>query len=222
MSSIAFLPVSQSQKNVFNLKELNKLFSEMLVNASKTIVSLSADDLTEENVQNAIKDSIETVYKPEELQADGKKTKVKRTKQALTSYIYFCNENRSIVKEENPDLDPKDITRALAEKWASLSDKEKQPYVDMHNEEAEELKRKRESGEEEEETSSTKAPATKAPATKAPAAKAPATKEAATKAPAAKAPAAKAPAPKAPSVTVEDDDEPILQPSTDKKAKAKK
>lgn len=220
MSSIAFLPVSQTQKNAFNLKELNKRFSEMLVNASKSIASLTGDEFTEENIQNVLKDTIESVYKTEELVSSEKKPKAKRAKQAFTSYIYFCKEQRSVLKDEHPNATPTELTSLLAEKWGSLTEEEKQPYIDMHNEEAEELKKKRESGEESSEESKPEKKVVKAPAPVS-APKTPAPKTSAS-APASKAPATKAPAPKAPTVTVEDDDEPILQPSTDKKAKAKK
>jgi hypothetical protein len=139
MSSIAFLPVVNTQKNSFNFKELSKLLDEMVANVSKSVVELSVsetEELTEEKVQSIIMSSIETVYKKEEV----KKVKAKRPKQALTSYILFCKANRASVKEENGDLDPKDITRKLASMWKDLSDEEKQPFIDESKREAEKLK----------------------------------------------------------------------------------
>lgn len=139
MSSIAFLPVVNTQKNSFNFKELSKLLDEMVANVSKSVVELSVsetEEITEEKVQSIIMSSIESVYKKEEV----KKVKAKRPKQALTSYILFCNANRASVKEENGDLDPKDITRKLASMWKELSDEEKQPFIDESKREAEKLK----------------------------------------------------------------------------------
>lgn len=139
MSSIAFLPVVNTQKNSFNFKELSKLLDEMVANVSKSVVELSVsetEELTEEKVQSIIMSSIETVYKKEEV----KKIKAKRPKQALTSYILFCKANRASVKEENGDLDPKDITRKLGSMWKELSDEEKQPFIDESKREAEKLK----------------------------------------------------------------------------------
>ena len=139
MSSIAFLPVVNTQKNSFNFKELSKLLNEMVANVSKSVVELSEsnlEDLTEEKVQSIIMSSIETVYKKEEV----KKVKAKRPKQALTSYILFCNANRASVKEENSDLDPKDITRKLASMWKELTIEEKQPFIEESKCEAEKLK----------------------------------------------------------------------------------
>ncbi len=139
MSSIAFLPVVNTQKNSFNFKELSKLLDEMVANVSKSVVELSVsetEELTEEKVQSIIMSSIETVYKKEEV----KKVKAKRPKQALTSYILFCNANRASVKEANSELDPKDITCKLASMWKELTDEEKQPFIDESKREAEKLK----------------------------------------------------------------------------------
>ena len=133
-NNIAFLPVNNTQKNSFNFKELTKLLNEMVTNASKSIIEL--DEMNEENIQSTILASIEAVYnKP-----DGKKKKEKRGEQALTSYILFCNANRAEVKTKNPDMDPKDITRTLANMWKNLTEDEKQPFIDQSKREAERIK----------------------------------------------------------------------------------
>ncbi len=133
-NNIAFLPVNNTQKNSFNFKELTKLLNEMVTNASKSSIEL--DEMNEENIQSTILASIEAVYnKP-----DGKKKKEKRGEQALTSYILFCNANRAEVKTKNPDMDPKDITRTLANMWKNLTEDEKQPFIDQSKREAERIK----------------------------------------------------------------------------------
>jgi hypothetical protein len=134
-NTIAFLPVVNTQKNSFNFKELNKLLNEMVLDASKSI-TLIKDELDEEKIRDCILKSIETTYANQ----SEKKVKTKRAKQALSSYILFCNEKRSGVKDSNPDMDPKDITRTLANMWRELSDDEKQPYIDESKREAEKLK----------------------------------------------------------------------------------
>jgi high mobility group protein B3 len=133
-NNIAFLPVNNTQKNSFNFKELNKLLNEMVSNASKSIIEL--DEMNEENIQSSILASIEAVYNKQE----SKKKKEKRGEQALTSYILFCNANRAEVKEKNPDMDPKDITRTLANMWKNLTDEQKKPFVDESKREAERIK----------------------------------------------------------------------------------
>jgi len=140
-NSIAFLPVDNSQKNSFNFKELNKLLNEMVSTASKSILEIESSNLNEESIQECITKAIESVYHKQ----DEKKVKAKRPKQALTSYILFCNANRSKVKEDNQDLDPKDITRKLAELWSKLSDKEKQPFIEESKRDAERIKKESES-----------------------------------------------------------------------------
>ena len=138
-NNIAFLAVNSSQKNCYNFKELTKSMNEMVLSASSSIVKLNSEDMTEEKVQSVILEAINSVYyKPEEV--SGKK-KVKRDKkQALTSYIIYCNAFRSKVKEENPEMDPKDVTRTLAEMWNKLSENEKKPYVEESKRQAELIK----------------------------------------------------------------------------------
>ena len=50
-------------------------------------------------------------------------------KNPLNSYMFYCNSNRSKVKEENPDLDAKSVTKEIALRWNSMSDEEKTPFV---------------------------------------------------------------------------------------------
>jgi hypothetical protein len=56
--------------------------------------------------------------------------KVKNTgpKRGLSSYIFFCKENRSLVKEENPDLSTKELTSELGKKWREMEEEDRVPY----------------------------------------------------------------------------------------------
>jgi hypothetical protein len=49
-------------------------------------------------------------------------------KRSRSAYIIFCNENRSNVQTDNPDLGAKDITRKLASMWKALPEKKRVPY----------------------------------------------------------------------------------------------
>ena len=60
-----------------------------------------------------------------------KKAKHKGPKRARTSYIFFCTEHRPLIKEENPDMNTKEITSQLGVQWKALSDKEKKTYVKL-------------------------------------------------------------------------------------------
>jgi high mobility group protein B1 len=50
-------------------------------------------------------------------------------KKAKTSYMIFCEEKRSQVKDENPEMKMIDITITLGKKWRELSDDAKGRYV---------------------------------------------------------------------------------------------
>lgn len=51
-------------------------------------------------------------------------------KKALTPYLFFTQENRDKIVKENPGIKFNDIGRKLGEKWKTLSDQEKQPYME--------------------------------------------------------------------------------------------
>ncbi|KAI8886170.1 hypothetical protein K501DRAFT_178371 [Backusella circina FSU 941] len=52
-------------------------------------------------------------------------------KRNLTSYIYFVQDVRERIAQENPSLSATDVARVLGEKWNALTDKEKQPYIKL-------------------------------------------------------------------------------------------
>lgn len=49
-------------------------------------------------------------------------------KRALSSYMFFANENRDIVRSENPDVTFGQIGRLLGERWKALTPEDKEPY----------------------------------------------------------------------------------------------
>lgn len=57
---------------------------------------------------------------------DGEEKSEKKTK--VNGYINYCNKHRAEYKTKNPDVQPKDITRALAAEWKLLSEEEKDTY----------------------------------------------------------------------------------------------
>lgn len=52
-------------------------------------------------------------------------------KKNISSYIFFCKAQRSNVKDNNPDMDTKDITRELGRLWKQLDDDKKKEYIDQ-------------------------------------------------------------------------------------------
>ena len=57
-----------------------------------------------------------------------KSSKKKSSAKKLTGYTYFCRENRSDVKDDNPEMSAAEITKQLAKLWKELSEEEKQEW----------------------------------------------------------------------------------------------
>jgi hypothetical protein len=51
-----------------------------------------------------------------------------RPKRKLTGYIYFCQQSRPSVKEDNPDMSPKQLTSELGRLWNQLDDSTKKSW----------------------------------------------------------------------------------------------
>ncbi|CCK72326.1 high-mobility group nucleosome-binding protein KNAG_0J02470 [Huiozyma naganishii CBS 8797] len=49
-------------------------------------------------------------------------------KRALSAYMFFANENRDIVRSENPDVTFGQIGRLLGERWKALDGEGREPY----------------------------------------------------------------------------------------------
>lgn len=59
--------------------------------------------------------------------------KDKGLKKPASPYILFTKVERPKIKRENPDLTTMQISSKLGAKWATLSQVEKQPFVDQYN-----------------------------------------------------------------------------------------
>ncbi|KAI4126501.1 MAG: hypothetical protein LQ338_003720 [Usnochroma carphineum] len=49
-------------------------------------------------------------------------------KRGLSAYMFFANENRDIVREENPGIGFGQVGKVLGEKWKALDQKQREPY----------------------------------------------------------------------------------------------
>ncbi|ODV66282.1 high mobility group box, partial [Hyphopichia burtonii NRRL Y-1933] len=49
-------------------------------------------------------------------------------KRSLSAYMFFANENRDIVRAENPGISFGQVGKLLGEKWKALGADEKVPY----------------------------------------------------------------------------------------------
>jgi len=57
---------------------------------------------------------------------------VVKPKQVKGAYIYFFTLNYKSTKEKNPSLTITEITKQTGEKWNKMTEKEKQPFVKLH------------------------------------------------------------------------------------------
>jgi len=66
--------------------------------------------------------------------AKGKTEKRKKDpnapKRGLSAYMFFANDNRDKVREENPGIKFGEVGKILGEKWKELTDKDKKPFED--------------------------------------------------------------------------------------------
>jgi hypothetical protein len=58
-------------------------------------------------------------------------------KRARTAYLYFCQQQRPVVKTENPEQDVREQTRTLGARWKALTEAERQPYATLASEDKE-------------------------------------------------------------------------------------
>ncbi|PSR77666.1 Non-histone chromosomal protein 6 [Coniella lustricola] len=49
-------------------------------------------------------------------------------KRGLSAYMFFANEQRENVREENPGIKFGEVGRILGERWKALNDKQRAPY----------------------------------------------------------------------------------------------
>ena len=67
-------------------------------------------------------------------------------KKPISAYIHFCNAMRNSVKEDNPELTPKQILSKLGELWQELKKnggENLQKYIDMASENKKEFERQK-------------------------------------------------------------------------------
>jgi len=61
--------------------------------------------------------------------AGGKKKKDPNApKRGLSAYMFFANDTRDKVREDNPGIKFGEVGKMLGEKWKTLTDKQKAPY----------------------------------------------------------------------------------------------
>ena len=106
-----------------NTVELNALFfeSHKLI-LQKVLIDLGHGDKCDEYIEKYLGDAFKVK----------KRKDPNLPKRALSSYLYFCNEFRQQIKEDNPEAGMTDISKLLGKKWKSLTDTDKEQYETLH------------------------------------------------------------------------------------------
>ena len=80
-------------------------------------------------------DDVKSTEVPKKKKSSPKKKDSDAPKKNKSAYMFFCEEQRPIVKEENPDIKSKEIMSVLAERWNALKNgddtEELQRYFDL-------------------------------------------------------------------------------------------
>ncbi|KAI1617191.1 non-histone chromosomal protein 6 [Exophiala viscosa] len=59
---------------------------------------------------------------------DKKKKDPNAPKRGLSAYMFFANDQRDTVREENPGISFGQVGKVLGDKWKALSEKQREPY----------------------------------------------------------------------------------------------
>jgi hypothetical protein len=89
---------------------------------------ISKFGLDEKEVRSVIGPHVPTTSK---FNKKGKKKDKNEPKKALSSYIFFTNENRDKLLKEQPELKFIQVTKELGKRWKAISEDEKRKYEDM-------------------------------------------------------------------------------------------
>lgn len=83
-------------------------------------------------VEDVPAEVVEKVKKPRKKRTaktteDSNPPKKKRSKNV---FMFFCEDNRARVKQENPDISVTEIAKKLGEEWQALDPAKKEPYLE--------------------------------------------------------------------------------------------
>lgn len=62
------------------------------------------------------------------VRGEKKKKDPNAPKRGLSAYMFFANEQRENVRDENPGITFGQVGKVLGERWKALDDKQRQPY----------------------------------------------------------------------------------------------
>ena len=136
---IFFCSVTRAQTKINNpnmdgkeiMTKLGRLWSESSEDEKKPFfvqAKLDKDRYESEMVDYHPSDDDKSVSKSEKIKPNAKKEKVKKDpvkpKRAMTGYVFFCFENRSTYRDENPEATFPQLSKILGDAWKACDDKE--------------------------------------------------------------------------------------------------
>jgi hypothetical protein len=139
---------NQSRKNNRNMttnsmsKVSNKVTPYASSEVTEWVVNLLSSVLEEDDISSVRAVLFENRVKLQNIISDSQVTQKSSSskknvkdplapKRGKTSYIFFCVKKRNEIKESYPDMSAKEIIKELGKVWRSLSDDEKETYVNM-------------------------------------------------------------------------------------------
>lgn len=124
----------ENPDNVLSFSDLSKLCSEKWKSVSENDKNVLKEQAVED--KNRYVKEMEN-YQPDPNQSLKAKRKMKRKlkdpkkpKRPLSSFLFFCEEHRQSIREQNPELKIGDISKVLGKMWSECVDKTK---YDMQN-----------------------------------------------------------------------------------------
>ena len=134
-------PVLKKEQPALDAKDTLRTLGAMWKEASEE-TKKKYQELAEED-KKRFKDEMDN-YVPSESDSEksDKKTKEKKPKDApknvKSGYMFYCAEIRSVVKEENPEMKPKEIMSEMGRRWKEIKDTdEAKKYLKLAEEDKE-------------------------------------------------------------------------------------
>lgn len=101
------------------------------LNSGPSILELNGEEPDFEDAESFYEDeNLEgTQTKPTAARKTRSKKDPNAPKRNLSSYMFFCQANREQIKKENPNANFGQMGKLLGERWKSLTEEEKKPYI---------------------------------------------------------------------------------------------
>jgi len=88
----------------------------------------AADSKSKATTKAMPKSSAKAATKTKARGVEKKKKDPNAPKRGLSAYMFFANDQRDNVREENPGISFGQVGKVLGDRWKALSEKQRQPY----------------------------------------------------------------------------------------------